>query len=184
MKAIQILIVLTLCSIMLVHGQNYPVSKNSGILSGSMSFSSTQTTLTGRYFIAQTNFSTSYDHFIFNHFMMGFETGFQGLHYKANNESYIYLGPQLGVAFGNATSTIFPYIKAYHRYSVQFIDNSTGMDNYSGNTLAIAAGIIVPIKSHLGLGIELAYCRSYYYWGKQFDLLMSFTINGLLYKDN
>ncbi len=68
------------------------------------------------------------------------------------------IGPQIGYMFGNQESTVFPYIDAGLRLqSMKYKYKSLDDEKATGTDIFFSAGMIVPLKSHIGLVFEAGY---------------------------
>ena len=144
----------------IVNGQQYAVDKKATIISGSASFmkqggdlyevdGDKATTFT---------FAPNINHFITRNIFVGgsleFTSESQG-DYKSNG---IGIGPQIGLALGGPQSKVFPYFDLGIRYYRMKSDYSSDFDiKFSGSDVALGFGIIVPVKSHIGLTFEGGY---------------------------
>jgi hypothetical protein len=144
-----------------VSAQQYAIDKKATIISGYGSFMSQGGDLfedtdgnKGNTF----NFQPSIIHFITKNFFLGGSLEFlvesQG-DYKSNG---VGIGPQIGYAFGGPQSNAFPYLDLGLRYYSMSVDLGSGSDmQFGGSDIALGFGVIVPIKSHIGLIFEGGY---------------------------
>ncbi len=144
-----------------VSAQQYAIDKNATIISGLGSFMSQGGDLfedTDGNKAKTVTFTPTINHFITKNFFIGggigFSTESQG-DYKSNA---IGLGPQIGYAFGNPQSKAIPYLDLGIRYYKMNYDYGF-TDDYqiSGSDIALGFGVIVPIKTHIGLIFEGGY---------------------------
>ena len=140
--------------------QEYAVDKGATFISGVASFTSQSGELFEDYDgnnASTFNLSPSVNYFVAKNFFVGGGLEFayekQG-DYKSNN---IGLGPQIGYAFGNENSTAFPYFDVGLRYYGMNVDYGSDNAKGSGTDIFFGAGIVVPVKSHLGITFEAGY---------------------------
>ena len=140
---------------------NLRLDKKATIISGSASFTSQGGDIfedaNGKK-ATTFNFNPSINHFITKNFFIGgsleFSTESQG-DYKSNG---VGVGPQIGYAFGGPQNTAFPYLDLGFRYYSMSADFGSGNDmQFGGSDIALGFGVIVPIKSHIGLIFEGGY---------------------------
>ncbi|WP_297100160.1 outer membrane beta-barrel protein [uncultured Draconibacterium sp.] len=140
--------------------QEFAVDKGATFISGVASFTSQGGELFEDYDgnnASTFNLSPSVNYFVGKNFFIG--GGLEFAHekqgdYKSNN---IGLGPQIGYAFGNEKSTAFPYFDIGLRYYGMSVDYGSGNSEGSGTDIFLGAGIVVPVKSHLGITFEAGY---------------------------
>jgi hypothetical protein len=140
--------------------QEYAVDKGATFISGVASFTSQGGELFKDYDgnnASTFNLSPSVNYFVAKNFFVG--GGLEFAHekqgdYKTNS---IGIGPQIGYAFGNENSTAFPYFDVGLRYYGMNIDYGSDNSEGSGTDIFFGAGIVVPVKSHLGITIEAGY---------------------------
>jgi len=145
----------------IINGQEYALDKGATFISGIGSFTSSG----GDLFedgdnnkLIMLSLSPSFNHFITNNFFIG--GGFELSNQKQGDFSTnsIGIGPQIGYAVGNSSSTVFPYFSAGLRYYTITADyGSLGDTNVSGTDIILGFGVLVPIRTHLGLAIEGGY---------------------------
>lgn len=143
------------------YGQACAVDKGASFITGMASFmsqggdlfqdneSNRATTLT---------LSTSVNHFVSNNFFIGggFEISTQAQDYVKTNS--LGIGPQIGYAFGKPGSPVYPYLDAGLRYYRMAVDYGPyGNTKAGGLDIFVSAGLLVPIRTNLGIAIEGAY---------------------------
>ncbi|HOU96935.1 MAG TPA: outer membrane beta-barrel protein [Bacteroidales bacterium] len=104
------------------------------------------------------NFTPTVNYFIIKNLFAGvgieLSTDSQG-DYNSNSFG---IGPQIGYAFGNSQSNVFPYLDLGIRYYKMNIDYGADDDfKISGSDLYLSFGVIVPVKTHIGLIFEGGY---------------------------
>ena len=140
--------------------QEYAVDKGATMIAGSVSFSSSGGELFEDYDGNSDNvfsLSPTINYFVGKNFFIGggleFSTETQG-DYKSNS---IGVGPQIGYAFGNQESKVFPFVDLGLRYYGMSVDYGSGNSEGSGRDIFLGAGMIFPVRSHLGLTFEAGY---------------------------
>lgn len=140
--------------------QEFAVDKGATFISGVASFTSQGGELFEDYDgnnASTFNLSPNVNFFVAKNFFIG--GGLEFAHekqgdYTSNN---IGLGPQIGYAFGNENSTAFPYFDVGLRYYGMSVDYGSGNSEGSGTDIFLGAGIVIPVKSHLGITFEAGY---------------------------
>jgi len=103
-------------------------------------------------------FTPSINHFITKNFFIGVGFEFKSEAQGTDESNAIGLGPQLGIVLGGPQSKAFPYIDFGIRYyKLNFDYGFTGVYQSSGSNISFGFGLIVPIKSHIGLIFEGGY---------------------------
>jgi hypothetical protein len=140
--------------------QEFAVDKGATFIAGVASFTSQSGDLFEDYDgnnATTFNLSPSINYFVAKNFFVGGGLEFayekQG-DYKSNN---IGIGPQIGYAFGNENSTAFPFFDVGIRYYGMNIDYGSDDSKGSGTDIFFGAGVVVPVKSHLGITFEAGY---------------------------
>jgi hypothetical protein len=176
-----------------VSAQQYAVDKKATIISGSLSFTSQGGDLFEDFDgnkATTFSFTPNINHFITKNIFFGgsleLTTESQG-DYKFTGTG---IGPQIGVAFGGSQNKAYPYLDLGLRYYTMKSDFGSGSDvKFSGSDLSLGFGVIVPLKSHIGLIFEGGYHMMNLkdkdskdsYSGKIFSI--GAGIAGLLFKD-
>lgn len=141
--------------------QQYAIDKKATIISGMGIFSSQSGDLfedTNGNGYTTVTFNPTVNHFVTKNFFLGggFEisTESQGTYHS----NAIGIGPQLGYALGGPNSLVYPYLDLGISYYLMNADYGMN-DNYhiSGSDIAFGFGVIVPVKSHIGLIFEGGY---------------------------
>lgn len=145
----------------LLSAQQYAVDKKATIIAGSGIFmrqggdlfedsnGESATTVT---------FTPSINHFITKNLFIGGGMEFSKESQGDYNANSIGIGPQIGYAFGNSNSTVFPYLDLGIRYYSMTADYGYGDDyQFSGSDISLGFGLIIPLKTHLGLIFEGGY---------------------------
>jgi hypothetical protein len=102
----------------------------------------------------------SYNRFVANGLFAGgnFELGYQDQ--VAFSASALMAGPRLGMAFGDSTTRMIPYLVVSPRYA-QFTEEdqsaATGTVTWTGLDFQFGAGLLAPFGKHLGLALEASY---------------------------
>jgi hypothetical protein len=146
----------------IVSAQEYAIDRKAMIISGSGSLMSQGGDLyEGFEGVRATiiSFSPNVNYFIFKHFFIGGGVDFYGESQGDIKNNLIGIGPQIGYAFGGSNGKVFPYINlGLHYYRTkQYNDGIVGDLKRSGTNTVIGFGVIVPIKTHIGLLLEGGY---------------------------
>lgn len=143
-------------------GQEYAVDKGATFIAGTFSLMSQG----GDMFLDSDNnkvttitLTPSINHFVTKNFFIGGGIELSNESQGDYSSKSIGLGPQIGVAFGNINSKAFPYIDLGLRYYSMNMDfgGSYGKSQTSGSDLILGCGVLIPIKSHIGLVFEGGY---------------------------
>jgi len=139
-----------------VSAQTYAIDKNAKIISGLGSYLSQGGDLfvdPGGNNAKIINFAANINYFIFKNFFIGGGIEFSNestKNYKSNSTGF---GPQMGYVFGNAQSIAYPFLDlGIRRYEI-----SLDYANASGYDIFFGFGMIIPVKSHIGLVFEGGY---------------------------
>jgi hypothetical protein len=165
-----------------VHGQEDVVVKGTKMITGLCNFSS-QGYNGSSTRLSTLNLSTSFDRFYYDNLFLGwgFSIGYQGV--TGNNSSELAIGPDLGYAFGNENSKLYPFIAA--GCHINYTSYSSSNSNYTttGAGVSVGLGLLIPVKKHLGLIIEGKYdnLQCFDLDLKQNTLSLNFGIVGLLF---
>jgi hypothetical protein len=179
----------------IVSGQHSAIDKKATIISGSASIVNQGgglfETSDGKHATSIT-FAPAFNHFITNNFFIG------GGIYSSSEKQGDYstsafgIGPQIGYAFGNSTSKVYPYIDL----GIRYYKTKVNVDGYygltpirlTGSEISMGFGIIVPVKYHIGLIFEGEY-QKMKLKNKQYSIndsgdILSFRVGiaGLLFK--
>lgn len=138
-----------------ISAQQYAIDKNATIISGSGSFVSQG----GNLFedidgnkATEFSFIPSVNHFITKNLYIGGALEFSTKSQGDYNHNGISIGPGIGYAFGTSESQVFPYLELGMHYYKMNVNYGTGNDfRFSGSDIYLGAGVIVPIKEHIGL---------------------------------
>jgi hypothetical protein len=155
---------LLVCSMIGMHvvasGQESAIGKGASLIKGLAGFTSTGYGPN----IKRSNvltISPAMDYFLLDHFFVGGALNYENTNSESFNTSMFGIGPEIGYAFGSQTSIVFPYLTAgwnFQKSKTDFlISNSTITTNNSGNGISLGLGVIIPVKSHLGIVVEGKY---------------------------
>jgi hypothetical protein len=138
-------------------GQEYSFGKGTSMISGMGNFSCLKANSDSK-FVTEITLTPSYNYFLFRNFFVG-----AGMSYKYQNlndptTGSIVLGPHIGYTFGNEYSSAIPYLNLGLSYQLNSYDFESSWDvAFQGRCISYALGVIIPIKSHLGVAIEGKY---------------------------
>lgn len=156
MKNYILFLLLFILSTTYVFSQEYAIDKNSIMFSGTGSFSS----FGGDFYEVNDNnrltsitFSPSINYFIMEGIFLGGGLGYSRLSQGDESISSVSIGPNLGYAFGNSQSKLYPYLASGFRYN----SNSVGDDSISGTTISVGCGLIILGSKNVGIVIEATY---------------------------
>ncbi|HLP75270.1 MAG TPA: outer membrane beta-barrel protein [Bacteroidales bacterium] len=142
--------------------QEYPIDKKAVIISGSGSLLSQGGDLyegfeKGRATII--NVSPTINYFILKHLFIGAGFDFYQESQRNINNNLFGIGPQIGYAFGGPDGRVFPYIDMGFRYysSKQYYGGIVSDLKRSGSDAVFGFGVIVPVKTHIGILFEGGY---------------------------
>lgn len=160
MKTYTLILVLSIFCISLF-SQESAVSRGAFILSGTASFSSSGGDLfedMDNNALKSITLTPSLNAFVVNNFFMGLSAEMssesQG-DYRASTTGF---GPQIGYAFGDSNSEAFPFISAgINAYSMAYDYGNNNDGNITGRDIHFNFGMIVPVKSHIGIVLEGSY---------------------------
>ncbi|MDD4972197.1 MAG: outer membrane beta-barrel protein [Paludibacter sp.] len=186
--------VILICSIIGLHvvayGQELTIGKGTSMISGKASFSNTgysSANATGSTSFTELTLSPSGDYFIVDHLFVGAGLSYLGTNTNGFKTTKLGIGPEIGYAFGNQDSKLFPYINAGWNYLKSTMDFSyfgtNATNNSSANGISFGIGVIVPVKTHIGLVLEGKYNNFNYSNSNEIDNVISvnFGIVGLLF---
>ena len=154
------LIISILISINVVSSaQDYAIDDGAAILL----FSGYYSNMGGKLFEGETkdrinsiNVSPAYHHFITKGLFFG--AGLSMSHNKQGEDKTYSLGigPNIGYAFGNESSTMYPFFDVCFRF-MNGKGNNTDLKSFTGTGTAFDLGLIIPVKNHIGIIIEGSY---------------------------
>ncbi|MDC1106796.1 hypothetical protein OAT16_08820 [Prolixibacteraceae bacterium] len=158
MKLRSLFILLVLLSSNSIMAQRYAISKGSIMIGGAAGYTSTSAEGSDTS-TSQLTISPELNCFVANNFFLG---GGIDLKYQSQGDfgnTSMGIGPQIGAAFGNEYSQVFPFIKLGARYYKETFDKSSieQNTNVSGNDIFFGGGVIIPAREHLGITIEAGY---------------------------
>jgi len=145
----------------IVSAQQYATDKKATIISGMASFMSSGGDIFEDFDGNKTttiNLTPVISHFITKNFYVG--GGIEIAAQAQGNSSYnaIGIGPHLGYMFGGPQSTALPFLDLGIDYYKMNMDYGAGEDSvFSGSNIALGLGVIIPVKTHVGLVFEGGY---------------------------
>lgn len=181
----------------IVSGQNSPIAKKATIISGSASIVNQGGDLfetSDAKHATRITFAPAFNYFITNNFFIGGGLDCSSEKQGDYSTSAFGIGPQIGYAFGNSTSKVYPYIDLgirYYRTKVD-VNGYFGLTpvKLTGSEISLGFGIIVPVKNHIGLIFEGEY-QKMKLKNKQYSVndsgdILSFGVGlaGLLFKSD
>lgn len=179
-----------ICSIIGLHvvanGQESAVGKGAFMISGMASFSSTGYS-SGSNHKTELTLSPSGDYFIMDHLFVGTGLSYSDSRIDGYKSTLLGIGPQIGYAFGNKDSKLFPYVNAGWNYLNNKMEvsilGSDGSTNFSSNGISLGIGVIVPVKKYIGLVFEGKYNRFNYSDSSESEnkISINFGVVGLLF---
>ncbi|OGM08591.1 hypothetical protein A2Z67_06430 [Candidatus Woesebacteria bacterium RBG_13_36_22] len=145
----------------IISAQQYAIDKKATIISGSGSLMSQGGDLfedTDGNNATIVTITPTINHFITKNFFIGggleISVESQG-NYSSNA---IGIGPQIGYVFGAPHSTALPFLDLGIRYYKMNIDYGASDDyQFSGSNISLGFGVIIPVKTHIGLFFEGGY---------------------------
>jgi hypothetical protein len=182
MKIRNLILICSLAGISLtVQGQENVVGKGTTMIMGLGSFSSQKYNSSSSR-ISALAISTSCDYFYKNNVFLGggFSLGYQGV--SGYNSTALAVGPELGFAFGNENSNVYPYIDAGCHFDYTSVSHSYITSTY-GAGVSAGLGLLIPLQKHVGLAIEAKYNTLKFFDSdnKQNTLSLNFGFVGLLF---
>jgi hypothetical protein len=134
--------------------QEFAVDKGGVIIAGTASFASEGGDLFEIDGDRQTTFSIapSFIYFLVPNIGLGGSVAYTSTSVGDNSYHTLGIGPSLGYFIGNAGSTSFPYLAAGFQYYTAGNGSSI-----SGTDIVLGGGIIVPVKEHIGITIDVGY---------------------------
>ncbi|UCE20893.1 MAG: hypothetical protein JSV46_01280 [Candidatus Aminicenantes bacterium] len=136
--------------------QDHAVDKGAFILAGTGSFISQGGDLYEDFEenrLSTFTLTSTVNYFVVHNVFIGAGLSYNRMAQGDFSMSTIGIGPTVGYAFGKTESKSNPYIAG----SIQLYSLGTDGDTTSGTDISINAGIIISIKEHLGLIIEIGY---------------------------
>jgi outer membrane protein W len=160
---------LLICTILGLHvvakGQGFAIGKGASMITGLASFSSSGSDNVSdsplgsmSQTVTALSFTPSIDYFIFNNFFVGGDLGYSNQNSSISKITELAIGPEIGYAFGHEDSKVFPYLNAGWNYiNYKINETSISISSLSGSGVSFGFGVIVPVKSHIGLVLEGKY---------------------------
>lgn len=128
------------------------------------------------------------DYFIMPNVFIGGTVGLYLSSSSASDYSRFGIGPEIGYAFGEPKSYMFPFVKAGFEYwsSTSKFTNSSISQSSNGTTITLGGGLVFEIVKHFGIVGTLTYNIMNDKYGsnteKSNSIDLSFGIYGLIYK--
>jgi len=135
--------------------QDYAVDKGAFILSGTGGFMSQGGDLyeVGEDRLSTFSLTSVANYFVIPNVFIGAGITYTRVSQGEDSMSTIGIGPTVGYAFGKAEGKSYPYIAGgFHFHSIGAND-----ETISGTNILVSAGIILSIKKHIGLVLEIGY---------------------------
>jgi len=145
-----------------VSAQQYAVDKGARFISGLASFSSQGGDLflyPGDKRMNTFQLTPSFNGFIAKNIFLGGGIAFMRTSQGSDNVNNLQIGPDIGIAAGDSTSTAFPYFDI----SLRYYTGTTNSDSYLGHTkvtgtnFVLSAGLLVQLRPHCGFVFEVGY---------------------------
>ena len=150
-----VIILIGFCTIS--SGQEYAVDQGASFISGTASFSSNSGDLfndADNHSYTTVTLSPTFNYFVAKNFFIGGGLELQSQTQGDISISSTGIGPQIGVAIGKSNSTVFPFLNLGLRYySMSANYGSLGNSSTSGTDVILGFGVLVPVKTHIGLSI-------------------------------
>lgn len=156
MKKIILSILLLSFSTTFAFSQDYAVDKGAFILSGTGGFISQGGDLYEDFEenrLSTFTLTSAVNYFVVRNMFIGAGLSYNRMAQGDASVSTIGIGPTVGYAFGKKESKSNPYIAA----GIQLYSLGSDGDTTSGTDISIGAGMIISIKEHFGLIIEVGY---------------------------
>lgn len=156
MKKIIFLILLLSFSATFAFSQDYAVDKGAFILSGTGGFISQGGDLyedIDENRLTTFSLTSTVNYFVIRNVFIGAGLSYNRMAQGDFSVSTLGIGPTVGYAFGKTEGKIYPYFAA----GIQLYSLGAAGDTTSGSDIAISAGMIISIKEHLGLIVEVGY---------------------------
>lgn len=157
-KIILSILLLSFCATF-AFSQDYAVDKGSFWLTGTASFASQGGDL---YKDWEDNRLTTFtlapnvSYFVARNVFIGAGLSWTRTSQGDYSEHIFGIGPHVGYAFGTAESKVYPYIGAGFQFGSGGA-SWNGSETISGTQITIGAGVILPIKEHFAVVIEIGY---------------------------
>jgi hypothetical protein len=143
-----------------IMAQEYAIDKRATIIAGT----SILTLQGGDLFnnsegkgVTNFSFTPTVNHFVTKNLFIGLGVGFSSVSQGDYRTKAFGIGPQLGYAFGESTSTAFPFLDLGIRYYKNATDYGVGNTQRSGSDISLGFGFIFPVKNHIGIIFEGGY---------------------------
>lgn len=155
-------VALVLCLVVgTAFSQDFAVDKKAWIISGTVEFSSSSGDLYENAdgdAVTEIGFMPAADYFVMPNIFVGGMISYVSMSQGDVSVSSMGIGPEVGYAFGNADSKVFPFAKAGFQYLSMSADYGSGNDFDATQTdIIISLGVILPVKEHIGISPELSY---------------------------
>jgi hypothetical protein len=140
-----------------VQCQQYALDKGASFITGNISLKSQGGELyTGSSSdrLQTWTLTPSYNKFVSKNFFIGAGIDMTYMSQGSSSARILGIGPQLGFASGNETSTSYPYFILGAKYMDMKISDNI---KPTGSDIFIGFGIIMPLKEHLGISFEGTY---------------------------
>lgn len=141
-----------------LQGQEFATDKGAAFIAGTASYFNSG----GEKFEGSENkrastlvFAPSLDYFMFKNVFLGAELNFTGNYHGDFKYNSIGIGPEVGYALGHVNSTMIPYAKVGFQYNTTKSKfGSSDAITTSGTDFLAGLGLVVPVKSHIGVIVE------------------------------
>jgi hypothetical protein len=154
-------VVLVLCLVVgTAFSQDFAVDKKAWIISGTVEFSSSSGDLyenSDGDALTEIAFVPAADYFVAPNIFVGGMISYVSWSQGDASVSTMGIGPEVGYAFGNADSKVFPFAKAGFQYLSVSYDYGSGTDKVTGSDITITLGVILPVMQHIGITPQLSY---------------------------
>ncbi|MFZ4799990.1 MAG: outer membrane beta-barrel protein [Bacteroidia bacterium] len=146
-----------MCITNLLFSQKYAVDKGAIIASGTAGFSYSS----GKLYeingqgLTTISLTPSFNYLVIPNLFIGASTSLTYMSLGSNNATTLGIGPQFGYYIGKEESSVFPYATAGFKYNM--ISSSGSSNTINGSDISFGLGVLVPMKSHIGLTIEALY---------------------------
>ena len=142
------------------NSQEFFTEQGSRLISGTVSMSSWGGDLFEDYDGNRSNqitIASGYNYFIMNNLFVGGTLAYNGSMQGDSKDNEIAVGPQIGYMYGDANSTVYPFIVTGIHYQYSAIKYSSNDYKTSGTDVIWGIGLVLPIKTHVGFTIEADY---------------------------
>ena len=145
-----------------VSGQQYAIDKGAKFISGTITYENQGGDLylyPGDKRISTFTLTPSFNGFIAKNIYLGGGMAFTRTSQGSVNVNDLQIGPVIGIAAGDSTSTAFPYFDISLRYCTGSINTDISMDHTkdSGTNFVLSGGLIVQLRPHCGFVFEVGY---------------------------